>query len=126
MLDIFKKEELDKWEIEEWLYKTLIDIEFTNNIAGEFKYTQIVCHEDNTWYFFDTRTYKAASQELDYEFYMADNSLRDVFDIFYKNREMNEYELNVNIKIFSMLNNFAEKFSLQMLDDVKREEGIEY
>ena len=126
MLDILRKEKLDNWEIEEWLYKTLVDIEFTNNIAGEFKYTQIVCYENNTWYFFDTRSYKAAKQDFDYDFYMSENSLRDVFDIFYKDREMLEYELDVNIKLFSILNDFAEKFSLQMLDDVKMENGIEY
>ena len=126
MPNILKKDELDRWEIEEWLYKTLVDIEFINNIAGEFKYTQIVCYEDNTWYFFDTRSYKAASQYFDYDFYMSENSSRDVFDIFYNNREMSEYKLDVNIKLFSILNKFAEKFSLQMLDDVKMENGIEY
>ena len=85
LFEILESEEQDykkKDVLNDFLYDSFVDGEFTFDASNDIKYTKIILWDDRIWYYIDTKKKMIYYTHRDYDYYDAEFNIGTIFDFF--------------------------------------------
>lgn len=96
--------------LDDFLYDSFVDGEFTFDASNDIKYTKIILWDDDTWYYIDTKKKMIYHIKRDYDYYDAEFNTGVIFDFFENGISWDGYYL-INEDNKDFFNYWSNEFS---------------